>query len=393
MDHEKQIEILHKLLDHIDSGTTSRTDKPDTNDVHVYTSEDVLRRERETIFGSLPIVIALSADLPGPGSFVAQDCAGVPIFVVRGHDNRVRAFLNACRHRGTRLVNEPHGVARQLSCPFHAWSYDLEGSLVGVPRQHSFGDFDRASYGLISLDVVEKYGIVWVRAGSGSAIDIDEYLGELGPEIAGWKLENMFGLDTRLLKREMNWKLANDTFGETYHFEILHKLSLDPLYYSNVQHYETFGDHHRMVFASRTIDQLREVPETEWELRPNSTIAYYLFPNTQLLISRGHIDVYRIFPDGGSPARSLIYQSVYLDAEPKTERDPEKAQRILRDLAIVVGAEDFGVAESAQPAVSSGLLKHLIYGRNEPALHHYHETYRRVLGLLSPEQVPAKRSE
>lgn len=380
MDRRKQVAILKQLLEHVERGTTTHTDATQWNDASLYTSADVLRLEKERLFLARPLVAGLSGDLPRPGSFVSADILGVPVALVRGPDRRVRAFLNSCRHRGTRLLSEAYGDATRIACPFHGWSYDLEGRLVGVPRKSSFGEFDRASFGLVELPAAEKHGIIWIRLHPGPPFEPDETLGGLGAELDGWDLAAKYPFDIRMVRRRMNWKLAIDTFGETYHFEILHRRTLDPYFHSNVLCYETFGENHRMVSAARTIDGLRSAPETDWKLRPHSTVAYFLFPNTQLLVDRRSVETYRIFPDGDSPDRAVVVQSVYLDGEPTSEREKERAGRIVEELNAVILEEDFEAAERAQAGLSSGLLPGVVYGRNEPALHHYRRAFRAALG-------------
>jgi phenylpropionate dioxygenase-like ring-hydroxylating dioxygenase large terminal subunit len=397
MQHDKQVEIIKTLMGHLDARTTMDWGAIRINDASVYASAERMERERAAIFREFPLVAALSADLPRPGHYVAGETAGVPTMVVRGRDGIARAFLDACRHRGSRLTSDCRGQTDGFRCPFHNWTYDLEGRLRGVPRSHSFGAFDREERGLLPLPVAEKYGLIWIRLAPGRPFDIDEHLAGLGPELEGWKLWDVHPFDAKAGRRKMNWKLAIDTFGETYHFEFLHRNTLDAWYHSNVLHYDIFGNNHRMVFAARWIDELRNRPESEWKLRPHATIAYYLFPNTQLLLSRGHVDVYRIFP-GERPDSCVVHQAVYLDREPRAQKERETARRILEDLEDVIQREDFGVAESAQAALGSGMMRSVIHGRNEPALHHYHESFARALrrhgerGPAQPTGADAKGS-
>jgi phenylpropionate dioxygenase-like ring-hydroxylating dioxygenase large terminal subunit len=379
MDHSKQVAILHELMSHIEAGTTARTAEVRWNRGEVYASRERLKLEKERLFDAYPLVAGLSGDVPYPGSFIAQDAAGTPFILTRGHDGKVRGFLNACRHRGTRLIDQERGHALRFSCPFHAWTYDLDGKLVGLPKKESFGEFDHASHGLISLPVTEKYGIIWLKTKPGPAFEIDDYLSGLGRELAGWNFGRQFSFDACAMQTKMNWKLANDTFGETYHFAILHRNTLAAIYHSNVTSYETFARNHRMVFAARSIHELQNVPEREWQLRPHSTIAYYIFPNTQLLVSRQNISMYRMFPDPDRPDRSVVYQSVYLDAEPANESERAVGEAALKRLKAVIIEEDFVVAEKSQAALSSGLIDEVAYGRNEPALHHYHRTFDEAL--------------
>jgi hypothetical protein len=205
----------------------------------------------------------------------------------------------------------------------------------------------------------------------------------LAPEIAGWCLADKFLLQTQTLRREMNWKLANDTFGETYHFATLHRDTLSAMYYSNVTAYETFGRNHRMVFAARTINELRDQPVEEWRLRTHATIAYFLFPNTQVLIAPSSAAIYRLLPDPERPERCVIRQSLFLDEAPVGEPGEAVRQRTLDVHERVIVNEDFVVAESAQAGLSSGLMPRVVFGRNEPALHHYHEAFREARGRSS----------
>jgi phenylpropionate dioxygenase-like ring-hydroxylating dioxygenase large terminal subunit len=379
MHHAKQVAILRELRSHIDKGTTSRTASVHWNDSQVYTCPDRLSLEKQRLFEAFPLVVALSGDLPEAGSFIAQTIVGTPFILTRGQDRKVRAFLNACRHRGTCLVDEERGQASRFTCPFHAWTYDLEGRLIALAKGKSFGEFKLEDHGLVPLPVTEKYGVIWLKTKPGSAFEIDDYLAGVGSELAGWNFGEKFAFDARTMQLNMNWKLANDTFGETYHFAILHKNTLAAIYHSNVASYETFGRNHRMVFAAKSVEQLRGVPEAEWHLRPHATSAYYIFPNTQLLVSPLNVSMYRMFPDDERPDRCIVHQSVYLEREPQTEEERSVGDAALQRLTSVILNEDFVVAARSPAALSSGILTQVAYGRNEPALHHYHRTFEAAL--------------
>lgn len=380
MDQAKQVDILNQLMRYVGEADTSRTASVAYNDAQAYQSPNVLRLEKQRLFGQWPLVLGLSGDIPSPGSFLTDEIVDVPILLVRGRDGVARAFLNACRHRGTRLVTAARGQRTRFSCPFHAWTYDTAGALSGVPKATSFGEIDKDGLGLVALPTAERHGLVWAASRPGAAIDIDACLAGLGPELDGWQLGRQVAFRTQTLHRQMNWKLANDTFGETYHFEFLHRGTLAAVYHSNATAYETFGYNHRMVFAARSIDEAQRIPRSEWRLRPHSTIAYFLYPNAQLLVSRQNVALYRIFPDRDDPAKCRIEQSLYLDREVATDEDREICKHVVQTHESVIVQEDFAVAESAQAALSSGLMPKVVYGRNEPALHHYHESFRRALG-------------
>jgi len=153
--------------------------------------------------------------------------------------------LNSCRHRGVKLVTEERAKKARYSCPFHAWTYDNSGALLAIPQPGYFG-------------AVEKYGLLFVHPKCDGTIDVDAMLGDLAPEIADWQFKRMIRTGKTTISKRLNWKLANDTFGETYHFQKLHRNTLGQLFYGDNLAYETFGRNHRFVFASRFIDALRE---------------------------------------------------------------------------------------------------------------------------------------
>jgi len=137
MNRQDQVGILKRLLHYVDTRTTSMADAPWRNDVSVYTDAERLTREQQILFRQHPIVMGFAAEWAAPGSFRTDDYAGVPVLVVRGRDGKLRAFLNVCRHRGAKVA-AGCGTARLFSCPYHAWTYDLSGKVMGIPTSAAF---------------------------------------------------------------------------------------------------------------------------------------------------------------------------------------------------------------------------------------------------------------
>ncbi|MEE2768278.1 MAG: SRPBCC family protein [Actinomycetota bacterium] len=171
--------------------------------------------------------------------------------------------MNSCRHRGVVVVEQPRGVAKRFLCPFHNWCYDTTGALVNIPKQEHFGEVDRSCHGLIELPAVERDGLLWVHPDPNGTIDLDEQLGEeLSSELAHWDLAGLDYLGEDSYSVECNWKLAMDTFGETYHFPVLHANTLSLGFHGNVQCYDTYDRNHRMILCRREIDEMRRLPGT-----------------------------------------------------------------------------------------------------------------------------------
>lgn len=382
MDHARQTEIIERLLTHVEQRTTAMTDVVRGVEISTYSSPELLAQEKQRFFREWPLVAGLSVDLAKPGDFLTQDMMGVPLLLVRGRDGVARAFVNVCRHRGAKVEGAACGSKKLFSCPFHAWGYDTEGALAAVPHGEAVGEIDRAALGLTPLPVAERHGLIWVRLDPGGAdFDIDDHLGGLGLELAGWRLDEAALAGHDRFENGMNWKFAVDTFGETYHFEVLHKDSVNLGFFSNTQLYDIFGRNHRMVFAGRDIESLKDQPRQAWDLRPHSLLAYYLFPNTQLLIQRGGISLFRIFPAGDDPQRCVTDLRFYAERAPRSPDEAALAEFAFERTRDVIRDEDYAMGEMAQKSLATGAHRYAVFGRNEPALHHYHSTYRAALGL------------
>ncbi len=412
MQKRDQIRILRELLRQLDEKVNVDAGVQLKNPTDDYTDRALATEEWRRFFQEHPQLVGLSGDLPEPGSFLCIDDFGVPVLATRDPEGRFRAFVNSCRHRGTRIASEARGHAEHFVCPFHNWSYSNTGALKGVSRERDFGSVDRATLGLIELPAEERYGQLWVHPQPDGTLDVDTLLGALAPEFASWDVGHQRYLDETVLAKRLNWKLANDTFGETYHFARLHKNTLGRIFYGDALDYQTFGRNHRFVFPSRGIDSLRGKPEDEWDVENTTTVLYYLFPNIQFAVKRNSATLVRIYPDPadpGDPSRSLTRVGHYvskaaLEAERDTTRtvidsdnvyDPAardgnaifSVEAAMEVFDSTVEHEDYRMGESTQRAAESGALDYLIFGRNEPALHHYHNTYREALGLPPLERV------
>ncbi len=394
MEQAQQIRIIKGLMTHLDRGTNVDAGGQVRNPVSGYTCPDRASREWDVFFQDHPQILGLSADLPAPGTFLTSSDLGKPIICTRDNNGEFRAFLNVCRHRGTQVETKPRGKKRLFSCPFHAWSYSNTGQLVAVPMEDHFGPVDKSCHGLVALPAEEKYGLLWVNPNAAGDIDVDACLGGLAPELAAWQIGTFNATGQTRYDHAMNWKLAVDTFGETYHFTVLHKDTLASDLYGNVQMYDTYGRNHRMMLCLRNIDALREEPEEEWHILRATIPVYFIFPNIQLIFGRGGPTLVRIYPEGTDAHRSHSEISFYMSPEIDLIEMDEERRAKYRDIqdrmegfASVIEQEDYVAAASSHVGILSGAQEYLTFGRNEPALHHYHNTYRAALGLPPLERI------
>ena len=153
--------VAQRVLDHIANGTTDVGEEVWREPVVNYRSEQRLAAEIEQVLRRSPTPFCPSAALPEAGSYVAREAAGVPIVVVRGTDGEVRAFRNACRHRGMQVASGS-GCARAFVCRYHGWTYNLEGRLRHIPHEEGFPGFDKEAHPLVPVAATERLGLVFV---------------------------------------------------------------------------------------------------------------------------------------------------------------------------------------------------------------------------------------
>jgi len=409
MKRDTQLEILRELMDHLDHHRTCDAGKVAVSPTSTYTDPELAKREWEAFFANHPQILGLSGELPKAGSYMTSSDLGVPILATRDSNGRFHAFVNACRHRGAELTSATRGEASRFICPFHSWTYAPDGRLVGIREAAQFGEVDKACHSLIELPSAEKYGFLFVHPQVDGVLDVDALLGaELAEELASWDLGSAVYQGESVLDKPLNWKIANDTFGEIYHFTSLHRNTLSNILHGDAATYREYGRHHRLALASKYIDVMRKLPEAEWSVPACCAVAYHIFPNIQLVLLAGMMVLVRIYPDREKVGQSLSRVSHY--ASPQIAAQLAEAERISKvtgdnlyqadtsaQLALDISAtlelfvstvehEDYLMGEKTQAAANSGKLEYFLFGRNEPALHHFHNNYRSALGMPPLEE-------
>ena len=381
MEHATQIALTRRFFAHIDGKSTDRATAVSFNTPYVYIDAEHFAREKGLLFARHPLVVGLCCKIPTPGDFLTEDFAGIPVLVTRAHDGTAHAFMNVCRHRGSRLESDDAGCGRQkFTCPYHAWSYNLEGRLVGVPDASTFGEIPRGEYGLVPLPVDERHGLIWVRhTPRGDAFDTEALLGSaLSAEIAAYDLSTWHHYATRRLDYAMNWKGVIDTFLEVYHFGKLHRASIASIFYDNLVLFDPFGRHLRMSAARRSIESVRDKETQTEDLLIHMAHVYVLFPNTVLVRQGEQIETWRIYP-GATPDTCRMVVSMFIPQPAQSDSARRHWDNNMSLLLNTVLNEDFPVGANIQKNFHSGAQAQVIYGRNEPALAHFHQMLRESL--------------
>ncbi|XVQ14752.1 aromatic ring-hydroxylating oxygenase subunit alpha [Spirillospora sp. CA-255316] len=370
--------LARRLLDHIENRTTDLADDLMELPADVY-SRARHDKEVEVLFRDQPLVLCLSGALPEPETYRTVDVCGTPILLTRDARGKVHALANACRHRGVRVA-DGGGKAKRLTCPFHAWTYELDGRLVRVPVPEAFEGMCLEDKGLVELPVAEGYGLIVGRLRPGPDLDIDVYLGPgLADELAMFAFEDWAPHGEPHVHRvNANWKVTLDTFRENYHFNYLHRRTLASYAYGGVLTFDAFGPHLRNCSALRSIDELKGIPEEEWgDVAQHFSYQYALFPNTSLTFDSRHIELWQILPV--DEATSEVVHTAYLRPDLTAEERAKVVDMAPWICETVVDGEDFWVAGRTEPGVRTGLLDTVVFGRNEPAPQHLHRGFDAAL--------------
>jgi len=187
-----------------------------------YTSERVLAFELERLFAGSWVCVARAGELPDPGDQLAVQIGGVGVLLVRDRDASLRAFANLCRHRGHELL--PAGAsasARSMVCPYHAWSYQLDGSLRVAPGMRDAPGFEPPAHALVRLPLEDWHGFVLVNA-SGDAPPLRQHLGALDQLVAPYRPERLIAMASHEYQPRANWKVLCENYHECYHCPRIH---------------------------------------------------------------------------------------------------------------------------------------------------------------------------
>lgn len=380
------IRVAHDAFDHVRNRSITRARGMEV-DPAVYSAPDQHQQERDRLFRRVPLMLAASSELSRPGNYKAMEVAGVPLILVRRRDGSAGALLNICTHRANFLV-EGCGHTARFTCPFHGWTYGLDGKLIGVASRKDFGPIDATRKGLRQLPVLEKAGLIWVILDPDSPVDIDAFLMPFSGLLKGFGLGGMKIASSRTLAGS-NWKLAIEAHLDWYHLPVLHRDSFGAQC-SNRALYYFYGPHVRMVRpapesppAPPHLDllSLEGTNEAQWPLSGLMLGGWIAFPNTTLFTlhrkGRRIVNLNQIFP--GNDARSSYTVQSFLVDEDMPEDDVVALSGTFDFIEGVVRDEDLQTSAKQQRAIESGLAGKLCFGENEEGCVALHQWIDRVL--------------
>ncbi len=326
-----------------------------------YTDPAVFALEQSRVFEQTWACAVRSGDLPAPGAFRKVQVGRESVLVVRGRDGQLRAFLNVCRHRGAQLCTEDSGqVRRALQCPYHAWTYDLSGTLVAAPNLREMPDVDRVRYGLVPVHLREWLGYAWVCLAEEPPSFEDDVMGAVVERLGDLDAIGRYELDALSVGRRItydvraNWKLIVENFMECYHCATIHPELTEVLpeftggyaaqYY--VGHGAEFGEEVQgfTVDGSEGFDRLPGVAEDQDRRYYAITVEPTAFVN----LVPDHVIFHRMYPvavDRTIVECDWLYSREVVESGRDVSRSVELFHR--------VNEQDFAACERTQPAMSS----------------------------------------
>jgi phenylpropionate dioxygenase-like ring-hydroxylating dioxygenase large terminal subunit len=367
------VRLAERLVGNIAAEAYEMSPDQWTLPVSRYHSDDRLARERATLFRRHPIAVGPASELE-PGTCLRHDALGVPLLVARDERGTLHGFLNVCRHRGMRLVDED-GVCRRkgLVCPYHGWTYGLDGTLRHVPHADAFPDVDTGGHGLVAVPVAERHGLVWVLPTPGAGLDVDAYLGAIGADLDAFRLADHVLYRRIDLVRRANWKLVIDAFLEAYHIRVLHRDTIYRFFLDARAASDFVGPHVRSVAARRPAAELAGTPSAAWDLREHFTFTHFVFPNSVFIFHPDYVSHIAVYPVDADHVRWM--HAMLIPASEATEQRCahwEKTLTLIEET--VFQREDLFAAEGIQAGVRSGANDVVTFGRLEFVLRHFHTT-------------------
>ncbi len=397
MSREQLIEMTRSLVAHGDAGTMELADGVVRIPASTYTDEALFEREKKQIFRRLPLMVAPSCEIPQPGDFKAMDICGVPLLLTRQKDGSVAALLNMCAHRGNPVASGS-GNASRFTCGYHGWTFKNDGELIGVASPQDFGAIDKAANCLTRFPVYESAGLIWATLDPNSKLSIADYLCGYDDLLKAFGFETWHLFSQRTLSGP-NWKTAYDGYLDFYHLPVLHAATFGADFYNRANYFE-FGPHQRLSTPSKfaikvssndgeqiDLSQLNDdeisddvLVQGVWTIFPHISIASFYGGGL-----RGAM-ISQLFP-GDKVGESFTTQFYVMEKKPVDEVAIKAAHEQFDFLEIVVRDEDYKTGKRQHVALQSGLMKDVLFGRNERGGQVFHTWAAKLLKATDDELV------
>ena len=333
--------------------------------VEIFTGQERFDAEQAKVFKTQPVAVTVSTLIPN-GHVMAHDGYGVPLLVSRDKEGKVRVFLNACKHKGAKLVDGCDVIKRNLvTCPYHAWSFALNGDLVAVAREETFVQFEKHTRNLTELPSKEFAGLVWTILDRSVEPDWSNLHPQIDEDFKAMRLDKAHVYGRRTFELNANWKVILEPFLEGYHVQRLHSKSIGQMFSDTPNVTHTFGPNIRQISGKMNFTPEALDDESE-NIHKTVTHAYEVFPNTVVVTSPYYISVMIIMPK--SPGKSVVDYFMLTPVAPDNEKAEQLYAKSYELIQHVFGNEDFWAAEMSQQGLEAGALDTVIYSGMEETI-------------------------
>ena len=378
MSRAQLIEMARHSLAHAKAGTIEQAAEVFKVPADHYFNEERWQNEMKMVFKRMPLMLAMTAELREVGDYKAMDVSGLGVLLTRTENKTVKAFINMCTHRGSQLMKEGRGNTHRFSCPYHAWSFNQDGELIGIFCPKDFGEIDKSCYGLTELPVLEKAGLIWVVTDPKSDLDIELFLSGYDQLLANFGFESWHLFDSQVIAGP-NWKIAYDGYMDLYHIPILHKNTFGADFPNKALYY-SFGPHQRVAGPDASLAAYEDKDEEDWPTAHLMTGVWTIFPHVSIAGFDGggrSVLISQLFP-GATPQESYTVQNYLMEKAP-SEEEAALATEQFKLLKYVVEIEDYATGIKQQKNLQTGARDHVLFGRNESGGHNFHRWVDRIL--------------
>jgi phenylpropionate dioxygenase-like ring-hydroxylating dioxygenase large terminal subunit len=359
----------------------------------IYHDPEFFELEKHTIFRQAWQLVCHQSDIPTAGDYHCFDFMGESVIVLRGEDGQIRSFHNACRHRASRLLDDPKGhCGRRITCPYHAWTYGLDGRLVAIPQREAFKGLDLGRHGLVPLEQEIFLGFIFVRFAPGLP-SVKEMAAPYANELAAYRMEELIPQGRVTFRpRNVNWKNVADNYSDGLHITVAHP-GLTRLFG------RSYG-----IEAKPWIDKmwgdLRDVPSSNWSERLYQNLLprvehlpddrqrqwtyFKLWPNVAFDIYPDQIDFMQFLPV--SPTETLVREIAYV--HPDSRREMKAARYLNWRINRRVNAEDTALIRRVQLGMASSRYRPGPLGTSEVCLRSFAQKLRRLIPETREESSP-----
>ena len=360
-----------------------------------YTSPEFLEIEKDELFRKTWQIACHVSDVPNIGDYYSFDLVGERALIVRGKDNQVRAFHNVCRHRGSRVVAAERGTCKSaIVCPFHGWSYNLDGTLRAVPQAKSLPKLDPVEHGLPPVDFEIWHGFVFVRFVRGDQPSVAHMMAPHEDVIGRYRIAETKPYGKMITqKMPVNWKSVRDVDNEGYHVPVAHP-ALQDLYgngyvdesvgFGITRSTGVFNDSRDRYWSVRNYKKILAPMAHLPEANQKAWYYYGIFPNMVFMLYPDMVGFYQEFPVAVDKTIQRFSYYALDDERRETKLSRYLAERIDK----LTGMEDTQLIAWCFEALQSSGYKGLILSDLESGVRAYHDMLRQVVPVVGLEKPP-----